>query len=402
MIEIDAATALSLAPHLKQAQLDAMSNGDDYIPILPNFEVYRTKITHGRDPSQVSTDVIGVKGAPKDTKLLIEFFTRMAAEASTDHRDGMFLPKGAVHLLGIATYEQVLKENNFFLNNVATVPVNLEIDAWFALVDPDNMSETEPLSLHDHLLRQPWFIRLESITRNKTVIVTTKSNLPAARDWVDENLEPMIRKSIPPDVAQPPSSVLPHRLDKPVHTTTSRTYADILKQQYSLAPTTNATTNDHNRPPRKRQAAKLDYDSDQSTEFQATPPANNTNNSNGTTTNTSTTPATQISSFATDMVSIKHELAQLKEVIALAVTQMKDAIAALLDAKGNASSPATTPDADQPMDSASTAEHLTPLDLQSFISELKHELATLFLETRAMVQKQSLTMQTTKYTQPKT
>ncbi len=113
MIDIDAETAVTLAPHLKQAQLEAMSNGDDYIPILPNFEVYRTKITHGREPSQVSTDVIGVKGAPKDAKLLGEFFTRMAAENSHDHRNGMFLQKGAVHLLGIATYEQVLKENNF-------------------------------------------------------------------------------------------------------------------------------------------------------------------------------------------------------------------------------------------------------------------------------------------------
>jgi len=201
MIEIDAATALSLAPHLKQAQLDAMSNGDDYIPILPNFEVYHTKITHGRDLSKVSTKVISIKGAPKDAKLLAEFFTRMAAETSNDHRNGMFLPKGAVHLLGTATFEQVLKENNFFLTNVATVPVNLKFDAWFALIDSDNMSEMEAISLHDHLLRQPWFIHLESVTRNKTIIVTTKPNLPAAHAWIDANLEPMICKSIPPDVA---------------------------------------------------------------------------------------------------------------------------------------------------------------------------------------------------------
>jgi len=192
MIEIDAATALSLAPHLKQAQLDAMSNGDDYIPILPNFEVYRTKITHGRDPSKVSTKVIGIKGAPKDAKLLAEFFTRMAAETSNDHQNGMFLPKGAVHLLGTATFEQVLKENNFFLNNVATIPVNLEIDAWYAILDPNNTSDTDTISLNEHLLHQPWFLRLESITRHKTAIITTKSNLTAAREWIDANLEQMI------------------------------------------------------------------------------------------------------------------------------------------------------------------------------------------------------------------
>jgi len=82
-------------------------------------------------------------------------------------------------------------------------------------------------------------------------IVTTKSNLLAAGAWIDENLEPMIQKSIPPDVEQPPSSLLPQSLDKPIYTTTSHTYADILKQQFSLAPNMPKTTNDHNRPPRK-------------------------------------------------------------------------------------------------------------------------------------------------------
>jgi len=83
MIDIDAETAVMLAPYLKQAQLEAMTSGDDFIPILPNFEVYRTRISHGRDPSKVTTDVIGIKGAPKDAKLLSEFFTRMAADGST-------------------------------------------------------------------------------------------------------------------------------------------------------------------------------------------------------------------------------------------------------------------------------------------------------------------------------
>jgi len=134
---------------------------------------------------------------------------------------------------------------------VATVPVNLEIDAWFAILDPNSTSDTEAISLHEHLLRQPWFLRLEFIARHKTAIVTTRSNLTAARAWIDENLEKMIRQSIPIDVEQPPSSLLPHRLDKPVHTTTSCTYADILKQQFSLTTNVPKTTKDHNRPPKK-------------------------------------------------------------------------------------------------------------------------------------------------------
>jgi len=82
LIDIEASTALELAPHLKNAQIDAMSNGDDFVPILPEFEIYRTHLSHGREPTQVKTDVLGVKCAPRDAKLLNEFFTQMALETS--------------------------------------------------------------------------------------------------------------------------------------------------------------------------------------------------------------------------------------------------------------------------------------------------------------------------------
>jgi len=101
----------------------------------------------------------------------------------------------------IVTFKQVLKDTNFFLMTVATFPVNLEYEAWFVVINANQTSELEPISLHDHLLCQSWFIHLESVTRNKTIIVTTKPNLPAAHAWIDANLEPMICKSIPPDVA---------------------------------------------------------------------------------------------------------------------------------------------------------------------------------------------------------
>jgi len=78
----------------------------------------------------------------------------------------------------------------------------------------------------------------------------TKTNLPEAREWIDNNLEPMIRHSIPLGI-DPPSSLLPRRLDKPVYSATSQSYADILKKQFSLTPTATTETTNHNRPPRK-------------------------------------------------------------------------------------------------------------------------------------------------------
>ncbi len=149
-------------------------------------------------------------------------------------------------------------------------------------MDPHSTSDNAPISLHEHLLRKPWFLRIESAGRKKILLVTTKTNLPEAREWIDDNLEPMIRRSIPPGVDPPPSSLLPRRLDKPVYSATSQSYADILKKQFSLAPNATTDTADHNRPPRKRQATKLDYDSDTSSDTPSLTTATTTMTGNST------------------------------------------------------------------------------------------------------------------------
>jgi len=183
----------------------------------------------------------------------------MASATNNDQQDGIFLPKGAAYLLGPQTYAQVLQENKFFLISVATIPVNVEYNVWFAVINLDQTSNTELISLHDHLLWKPWFLRIKSVAKNKCLIITMQPNLLEGHAWNDVNLEMMIRKSISLGIDLP-SSLLPHHLDKPVYLATSHTYANILKKQSSLAltPTTPATAN--NQPPCKRQAMMLDYD----------------------------------------------------------------------------------------------------------------------------------------------
>jgi len=235
-----------------------MTNGNDFVPILPDFEIYQTCLSHGRDNSQVTTDVLGVKSVPKDAKLLGKFLTHMVSTTNNDQCDGIFLPKGAAYLLGPQTYTQVLQENDFFLTTVVSIPINLEYEAWFAVINPNQTSKTEPVSLHDHLLRKPWFLCIELVAKNKCLIVTTQPNLPEVHAWIDTNLETMIRKSIPMGI-DPPSSLLPCQLDKPMHSAMSVTYADILEKQYSPSLMTTITTTANNQSPCKRQAIILDY-----------------------------------------------------------------------------------------------------------------------------------------------
>jgi len=386
LVEIEADEAVELAPHLKQAQLEAMTNGDAFIPILPDFEIYRTHLSHGRAPSQVKTDVLGVKCAARDAKLLGEFFTRLASTTNNDQRDGVFLPKGAVHLLGPSTYEQVLKDNNFFLTTIATVPINLEYGAWFAVIDSTTTSDNDPVSLHDHLLRKSWFLRIESVDRHKCLIVTTKHNLPEARTWFDTNLETLIRKSIPVDT-DPLVAQLPRRLDKPVFSKASISYADALKKQFSLVSTKAHSTNDHTRPPRKRQAAIIDYDSDQSSpatysstpvDKKSTSPQDRNSNSAPATTATTT-------DYANELLSIKKEISELKALITTVVEQFTTAIASL---PAPPSSPSSSNDMDTTVDTPTASQNPTPNppDLTDVINELKHELAAFVTETRAMLQ----------------
>ncbi len=312
--------------------------------------------------STVSTDVLGVKSSPKDAKLLGEFFTRLAAATNNDQRDGVFLPKGAAYLLGPQTYAQVLQENEFFLTTVATIPVNLEYNAWFAIIDATQTSETDPVSLHDHLLRKPWFIRIESVAKNKCLLVTTQHNLPEAREWIDTNLQPLIRKSIPEGI-DPPASLLPRRLDKPVYSQACLTYADILKKQFSLAPSTTTPATSNNRPPRKRQATIIDYDSDQSADSSA---------------------PTITVDYAAELASLKNELNSLRTLIATAVEQLKTEIASLhaTPTLSNMETEAEHPKATSP-------------EISDLIANLKHDIATVAIEMRAKFQQQATLYSTT-------
>jgi len=241
--------------------------------------------------------------------------------------------------------------------------VNLEYNAWFAVIDTNQTSKTEPVSLYEHLLRKPWFIRIESVAKNKCLLVTTHNNLPEAREWIDTNLQPLIRKSIPQEI-DTPASLLPRRLDKPVFSQTCLTYADILKKQFSLAPPTPTTAAINNRPPRKRQATIIDYDSDQSAE--STPVPQSTSNI-GTSTPLSSTTTTMVD-YAAELASLRTDLNSLRSLITTAVEQLKTEIASLLVTPASSNMETETDEVEPP-----TAT--TPA-LSDLIADLKHDIAT--------------------------
>jgi len=272
-----------------------------------------------------------------------------------------------------------MRENNFFLTTVATIPVNLEYEAWFAVIDPNQTSETELVSLYDHLMQKPWFLRIESVTKNKCLVLTTKSNLPEEREWLDTNLEAMIRKSIPQGI-NPPSASLPRRLDRPLPSETSQTYAEILKKQFSLDATT-PTDTAHNRPPRKRLAAAiLAYDSDSSDAPVPTTPTAASQSGQSTQTPTLTTPI----DYAAELKSLKDEIADLRAIVTSTVAQIKSAIASI-----PAPRTVTSHDMEIETEKDTNNPRQSVLDIQECVNDLKHDIATFVIETKAMFQQQA-------------
>jgi len=161
-----------------------------------------------------------------------------------------------------------------------------------------------------------------------------------------------------------------------VHTATRQTYADILKKQFSLENTNNDTTtaNNTSRPPRKRQATILNYDSDNSAEYP--PLAVNAANLS--------TATTQPNAYAAELTSIKAELNELKTLLATAMEQFKTAIASL-----TAPSSTTPPNAMEIETSQTTAlTNQTPNspDLSALIINLKNEIADFVRETKDLLQ----------------
>jgi len=97
-IVIDAQLAVELDPELKPLLATAKTNGDMFIPAVPPFEIYTTRLTTGRDKDKVKTDIIGIKCASTHAQLLKEFYSQLASPAHYEKQIGVFISTGAVHL----------------------------------------------------------------------------------------------------------------------------------------------------------------------------------------------------------------------------------------------------------------------------------------------------------------
>ncbi len=285
--------ACELDPSLKKQYDEAKANGDFFVPAPPPFEIFKTHISHGRDEKKIKTDVLGIKCAVEHGQLLKEFFTQISNPMDMDTRIGTFIPSGTVHMIGTDAYAKLLCDNNLFLQNISTVPIG---DFQHATLDipysEDSSTDIDAMTLADTILMQPWCLSIEkSNTENKVILVTTKGQLTEARAWADNILPDLYTQNISDKIdVTTLKHIIPRRLDKPMVTAASTTYAKQLQQRTSLVTATPTKQNPLNRPPRSRIVKPADITYAEATKQQDNRPPRPA--TTVTTTMTTATPAT--------------------------------------------------------------------------------------------------------------
>ncbi len=198
LVVIDLELAVELDPLLKEKQTEAMSNGDMFVPESPPFKIYQTEIGYGRDKTCVKK-VLDIKCALDQVWLLKEFFSQIANPMVLEKRIGMFLPTSAVHIIGQAAYTNLLCTNNEFLQSIlVTVPLGDFQHATLEIpFSDDPNTDIEQTTLYEKMLEQDWCINVKlSMTPNKILIITTKSQVQNARKWADETLPALYNQHI--------------------------------------------------------------------------------------------------------------------------------------------------------------------------------------------------------------
>jgi len=147
-----------------------------------------------------------------------------------------------------------------------------------------------------------------------------------------------------------------------------------LKKQFSLASNTpSANDTDITRPPRKRQATKLDYDSDTPEEC---PQSTTVSITNSVTTTQQTRLQTQPpTDYAAELLAIKKELSELRNFITSAVAELKKAIVSLPTQCHPSPSETETPNLSNMETEVEPPTANTPA-LSDLIADLRHDIAT--------------------------
>ncbi len=139
--------ALTITPPQQVIALDpmatdhyqiAMDSGDHVDTYVPPFEIFLTVISNTQDGEKVTTHAISIKCSAKHHALFQELFTQLFTNQPSDIAYICFSLSGILTVIGVAAYQNLIRDNNKHFDTLATVPVaritnqHLELDIHIA------------------------------------------------------------------------------------------------------------------------------------------------------------------------------------------------------------------------------------------------------------------------------
>jgi len=305
-ITITPAEAIALDPQAQQHYEHAMKSGDT-VAYVPPFKLFTMEVAHSPSNQCILTPALGLQCKTGNINLLRELFTCLFTTPPLDIAYLQYTPSGLQSLIGETNYCHMLSENNKYLAAITTIPIEGIADDTLDLtvIPPNAKHPNDQVSIRNILLTNTWCIQVEPTqTPGKILIVTTKGQIMAAQDWLNENLSPLFTVYLACNPAYKPTTdqPIPIRTDIVKQTSAMQTYAQSLIWKYHVSLYQPQQTNKqkYNKPPASTKClSKLMYDpqnfpplpSNKNTEKQTTqtqnnPPTNMETTTHGETPNT--------------------------------------------------------------------------------------------------------------------
>jgi len=202
-----------------------MDSGDISEMYVPPFEIVPTSISSG-----LNTQTISIKTHSSHNALLQELFTRLFNNVPTELAHMQCLLSGISTIIGLKNYQKMIIDNNKYYSTVATIPIKgITPDILDLEIHVDDANDpNKHLALCLILTSFPWCQHIKHTqTPNKILIITTKTQLTNAHQWLNQNLGPLFTKHLPknPQFRNLLDGTMPCCLDHVLTTAAIDTYA---------------------------------------------------------------------------------------------------------------------------------------------------------------------------------
>jgi len=232
-INIDPQQVIDLDSTAADHYQRVMDSGDHVETYVPPFTLFSTVISNTQETKKATTRTVGVKCSAKHHALLRELFTQLFTNPPSEIAYIRFSLSGILTVIGATAYQNLIRDNNKHFDTLATIPIagitNTHLDLDIPIHDPQDPNKR--MTIREILLANDWCSTVETThIDGRLLLTTTKHNLVEARQWLDENLEPLFLHHLSknPQFQPHPEFNIPRRTDRISVNSTTQKYAEKL------------------------------------------------------------------------------------------------------------------------------------------------------------------------------